>query len=238
MASNIMSEFIGMMILMYLGDGVVANHLLEANNAKGLGVLAIDLCWGAAVALPAMMFINYSGAYFNPAVTLAFAIRGMLPVSTAIIYIIAQIVGAGVGSMLVYFTFHAQFRATKDPGLVLNAFTTRAPVDNVAENIVSELIGTFFLIYGVFEIVTWDMTSYGKAAFIGLLVFGLATCMGGCTGASLNQARDLGPRIAHTIFPIVNKGSSEWWYGWRPVADQIAAAFVAVLVYDGVHAVM
>lgn len=235
MIRNIVSEFVGMLIILYIGDGVVSNHLLSKNNAKGLGVLAIDLGWFAAVALPAMMFINVSGAYLNPAVTLAFVLRGMLDIQTAVIYILAQIAGAFVGSYLVYLTFLAQFRGTEDQGIKLNCFTTRPAVYDVKANILTELIGTTFLIYGVFEIVNWDMSTYLKAFFIGFLVFGLAVCMGGPTGASINPARDLGPRIAHTIMPVCGKGSSEWHYGWRPVTGQFIASFVAVGLYNLIH---
>ena len=225
----------GTLLLIYIGDGVVANCILDGSNGKGLGITGIDVAWGIAVALPAFIFMDVSGAYFNPAVILGFLWRGMIPVSTALIFICADICGAFVGFYLVYLTFLQQFEATEDVVVKLNCFTTRPAIDGTVKNIISELIGTTFLVYFVMEIVNTDCSQLAKACLIGALVCGLAICMGGCTGASLNPARDLGPRIAHTIMPVTGKGSSEWNYGWRPVVGQIIASFLAAGLYMVLH---
>lgn len=232
---QILAEFVGSLLLIYIGDGVVANCILDGSNGKGLGTTGIDVAWGVAVALPAFIFMDVSGAYFNPAVILGFLWRGEILLTKALIFIVADILGMMIGSYLVYLTFLKQFQVTEDVGTKLNCFTTRPAIRDTWKNFLSELIGTTFLIYFVMEIVNTDCSQLAKACLIGTLVFGLAICMGGCTGASLNCARDLGPRLAHTILPVHKKGSSEWDYGWIPVAGQICASFVAAGLYMVVH---
>ncbi|MCI2061541.1 MAG: aquaporin family protein [Eubacteriaceae bacterium] len=236
MITKAIGEFVGTMILIYIGDGVVANNILDDNNAKGLGVLAIDIAWGVAVAIPAYIFMGVSGSFFNPAIVIAYMLRGTMPLSSALVYIPSEILGAFAGSALMYLTFLDQFKGTSDKGLKLNAFTTRPAKKHYFANFLTEFIGTSFLVFGVYEIVDLPSPYILKGCMIGALVFGLAVCMGGPTGASLNQARDLGPRLAHWILPVYEKGSSEWSYGWCPVLAQTCAAFAAFGFYTLIHA--
>lgn len=235
MIPKLLGEFLGTMMLIYLGDSVVANHNLKRNNAKGIGVLAIDLVWGAAVAIPAFIFMGVSGAFFNPAVVIGYLLRGSIDIVTAILYIIFEIMGAFAGSALMYVTFLDQFAGTEDQGVKLACFTTRPAYKHYIANFLTEFVGTFFLVYAVFEIVELPVANIIKANMIGMMVFGLAACMGGPTGASLNPARDIGPRIAHTVLPVAGKGSSEWDYGWCPPLAQICSAIAAFIVYSLVH---
>ena len=226
------AEFIGTMMLIILGDGVVANVTLNKSGMKGAGSIQITLAWGLAVMVPAFIFGAASGAHFNPALTLALAVDGSLAWGLVPGYIIAQFAGAIVGAVIVYLMFKDQFDATEDPGTKLGVFSTGPSIPNIPRNIFCEAIATFVLVFAIKGIAQVTGIAGGLSNF---LVFGIIVSigmsLGGLTGYALNPARDIGPRIAHALLPIKGKGSSNWGYAIVPLLGPILGALAAVGLY-------
>ena len=228
------AEFVGTLMLILLGDGVVANVTLNKSGMKGDGSIQITLAWGLAVLVPAFIFGAASGAHFNPALTIALAVNGGIAWSMVPGYIIAQILGAFVGACLVYILFKGQFDATEDPGTKLGVFSTGPSVKNTFLNILSELVGTFVLVFAILGIgqVQGIATGVDKLFVFGIIV-SIGMSLGGLTGYAINPARDLGPRIAHALLPIKGKGSSNFGYGLVvPIIGPILGGLLAILVYN------
>ena len=230
------AEFLGTMMLILLGDGVVANVNLNKSGMKGGGSIQITFAWGLAVMVPAFIFGAASGASFNPALTLALAIDGSFDWALVPGYIIAQFAGAFLGACFVYILFKDQFDATDNPGTKLGVFSTGPSVANMPLNILSEAIGTFVLVFAI-----KGLGNVPGAAEVGLdkfLVFGIIVSvgmsLGGLTGYAINPARDLGPRIAHAVLPIQGKGDSNWGYALVPVVGPVIGAIAAVLLYGAI----
>ena len=202
------AEFLGTMILIILGDGVVANVNLNKSGMKGGGTVQITIAWGLAVMLPACIFGAASGASFNPALTLALAVDGSFAWSMVPGYIVAQFAGAFVGAAVVYLLFKGQFDATEDQATKLGVFCTAPSIPNLGLNIFSEAVGTFIVSIGM--------------------------SLGGLTGYAINPARDLGPRLAHAVLPIKGKGSSNWGYGVVTLVGPVIGAVAAVLLYGAI----
>lgn len=226
------AEFLGTMMLILLGDGVVANVTLNKSGMKGAGSVQITLAWGLAVMVPAFIFGAASGAHFNPALTIALAVDKSLEWAMVPGYIIAQFAGAIVGACLVFILFKDQFDATDDPGTKLGVFSCGPSVPNMPLNFLAEVIATFVLVFSIKGI--------GQVAGIAagvdkLLVFGIiVSCgmsLGGLTGYAMNPARDIGPRIAHSFLPIKGKGDSNWPYAIVTLCGPIVGAIIAVLLY-------
>ena len=226
------AEFLGTLILVLLGDGVVANVNLNRSGMKGGGSIQITIAWGLAVMVPAFIFGAASGAHFNPAVTLALAIDGSLKWALVPGYILAQMLGAILGAMLVYVMFKDQFDATEDPGTKLGVFATGPAIPNLPRNTFCEAVATFVLVFAIKGMGNVEGINGAQG---NLLVFGITTSigmsLGGLTGYALNPARDLGPRIAHALLPIKGKGDSNWGYAWVPVVGPIIGAVLAALVF-------
>lgn len=224
------AEFLGTMILILLGDGVVANVNLNKSGMKGAGSIQITFAWGLAVMLPAFVFGAASGAHFNPALTIALAADGSMSWALVPGYIIAQFAGAFVGAILVYVLFKDQFDATEDAATKLGVFATSPSIPNTARNMISEIIGTFVLVFAIKGIPA-DV----PAGVSNLLVFGIIVSigmsLGGLTGYAINPARDLGPRLAHAVLPIKGKGSSNWGYGVVTLCGPVIGALLAVGLY-------
>lgn len=229
------AEFLGTMILILLGDGVVANVTLNKSGMKGAGSIQITFAWGLAVMIPACIFGAASGASFNPALTLALAIDGSFDWSFVPGYILAQFAGALIGACLVYILFKDQFDATEDPGTKLGVFSTAPSVPNIPLNILSEAVGTFVLVFAIKGIANVPGLSPGLDKFIvfGIIV-SIGMSLGGLTGYALNPARDIGLRIAHGLLPIKGKGGSRWGYAIVPFVGPILGAVVAVLLYGAI----
>ncbi len=229
------AEFLGTMMLILLGDGVVANVTLNKSGMKGAGSIQITFAWGLAVMIPAVIFGTASGASFNPALTLALAIDGSFSWSLVPGYIVAQFAGAFVGACLVYILFKDQFDATDNPGTKLGVFSTGPSVPNMPLNILSEAVGTFVLVFAIKGIGQIEGLSTGLDKFI---VFGIIVSvgmsLGGLTGYAINPARDLGPRLAHAVLPIKGKGDSNWGYAPVVIIGPVAGAIVAVLLYGAI----
>ena len=230
------AEIIGTALLILLGDGVVAAVLLAKSKAENSGWIVITFGWGMAVAMAVYAVGFFSGAHLNPAVTLGFWIHGTITGSQAIKYFIGEMIGAMVGAFLVYLTYYLHWRDTEDPGLKLAVFSTGPAVRNYAWNLVTEIIGTFVLVFGVLAIIgPWNAITSGLAPLlIGLLVFAIGLSLGGPTGYAINPARDLGPRIMHAILPIPGKGSSDWTYAWVPVLGPLIGGALAAIFFDAV----
>lgn len=231
------AELLGTMMLVLLGDGVVANVTLNKSGMKGAGSIQITLAWGLAVMVPAFIFGAASGAHFNPALTIALAIDGSLAWSLVPGYVIAQFVGAFIGACLVFVTFKSQFDETADAGTKLGVFSTSASVPNIPLNIFSEAIGTFVLVFAIKGV--GNVIGAGDVGLNNFLVFGIIVSvgmsLGGTTGYAINPARDLGPRLAHALLPIKGKGSSHWEYGLVvPLFGPLIGAIVAVALFAAI----
>lgn len=226
------AEFLGTMLLIVLGDGVVANVTLNKSGMKGAGSIQITIAWGLAVMVPAFIFGAASGAHFNPALTIALAVDGSLAWGLVPGYILSQFAGAFVGAIIVYLMFKDQFDATEDAGTKLGVFSTGPSIPNLPRNIFCEAVATFVLVFAI-----KGLGNVGglNGAQGNLLVFGLITSigmsLGGLTGYALNPARDIGPRIAHALLPIKGKGSSNWGYAIVPILGPIIGGLVAVLLF-------
>ena len=229
MLVRFLAEFFGTMLLIILGDGVVANVTLNKSGMKGAGSIQITLAWGLAVMVPAFIFGAASGASFNPALTIALAVDGSQPWAEVPVYIAAQFAGAIVGACIVYLMFQDQFDATDDPGTKLGVFSTGPSVPNIPRNIFCEAVATFVLVFAIKGIPPV------AAGISNLFVFGIIVSigmsLGGLTGYALNPARDIGPRIAHAFLPIKGKGDSNWGYAIVPIVGPIIGAVVAVLLF-------
>ena len=216
-------EFLGTMMLILLGDGVVANVTLNKSGMKGAGSIQITIAWGLAVMVPAFIFGKASGASFNPALTIALAAGGMFDWALVPGYVIAQILGGIVGGVLVYILFKDHFDATEDPGTKLGVFSTGPSIPNTGRNIVQEAIATFVLVFAICGLNQVPELNDGVGK---LLVFGIIVAIGMSLGG-------LGPRIAHAILPIKGKGSSNFKYGLIvPIFGPIIGGLLAVLLYN------
>ena len=224
------AEFLGTLLLILLGDGVVANVTLNKSGMKGAGPVQITLAWGLAVMVPAFIFGAASGAHFNPALTIALAADGSMPWSQVPGYIIAQFAGACVGACIVYAMFKGQFDATEDAGTKLGVFSTGASVPSKGRNIFCEAVATFVLVFAIKGIPAGTVAGVEKFMVFGIIV-SIGMSLGGLTGYALNPARDLGPRLAHSVLPIKGKGSSHWDYAVVPLTGPILGALAAVALY-------
>jgi glycerol uptake facilitator protein len=225
------SEVIGTAILILLGDGVVAAVLLAKSKAENSGWIVIVFGWGMAVAMAVYAVGRFDGAHLNPAVTLGLAVIGATQWSDVPQYLAGEFVGAFIGALLVYAHYSHHFKETEDPGLKLAVFSTGPAIRNHALNLVSEIIGTFVLVFGVVAITAAGNKLSGGLAplLIGFLVFAIGLSLGGPTGYAINPARDLGPRIIHAILPIPGKGSSDWSYAWVPVVGPIVGGILGAV---------
>jgi glycerol uptake facilitator protein len=230
MGQRFIAEIIGTMILILLGDGVVANVVLGKTKGNGSGWIVITFGWAMAVFVGAFSVAAISGAHLNPAVTIGLAVTNQLPFEEVPVYIIAQFIGAFIGAVLVFVHYYPHFAETEDPGLKLAVFSTGPAIRNVGLNLVSEIIGTFMLIFGILLVANGNFQGLGPLP-VALLVLGIGLSLGGSTGYAINPARDLGPRIAHFLLPIPGKGDSDWGYSWIPVVGPVIGAVIAAVIY-------
>lgn len=230
-----LSELIGTAILILLGDGVVANVLLNRSGMKGAGPVQITFGWGFAVMLPAFVFGVSSGAHFNPALTLALAADGSVAWNLVPVYLAGQMLGAFVGAALVWALFYDHFKATEDAALKRACFCTAPSIPNAPRNFLSEFVGTFLLVFTIKGIAQVTGCAGGLSyVFVFGIIVSLGMSLGGLTGYAINPARDLGPRLAHQLLPVPGKGPSNWGYAWIPVVAPIAGALAAVALYAAI----
>lgn len=227
------SELIGTALLILLGNGVVANVVLNKTKGNSSGWIVITFGWAIAVFVGVFVAAKTSGAHLNPAVSVAFAYLDKISVSSLPLYFAGQILGAITGSFLVWLTYRQHFTSTDDAGAKLACFATGPAIRNPVQNLVTEIIGTFVLVFAVLYIAA-PSASLGAldALPVALLVLGIGLSLGGPTGYAINPARDLGPRIMHALLPIDNKGSSDWNYSWIPVAGPIIGALLAAMLFS------
>jgi glycerol uptake facilitator protein len=237
--SPFMAELIGTMLLILLGDGVVANVLLNDTKGNNSGWMVITTAWGLAVFVGITVAGPYSGAHLNPAVTIGLAIAGKFAWVSVLPYIAAQMIGACIGAFLVWLMYYDHFQRTNDPGFVLACFCTGPALRNYVSNIASEIIGSFVLIFVVFYVTKGEIlptkTPIGLGSVgaipVAFLVWVIGLSLGGTTGYAINPARDLGPRIMHAILPVKSKGSSDWAYSWIPILGPIIGGAIAAFLY-------
>jgi glycerol uptake facilitator protein len=237
--SDFTAELLGTMFLILLGTGVVANVVLKGTKGNNAGWMVVTTGWALAVFVGVVVAAPYSGAHLNPAVTLGLAIAGKFPWSKVVLYIVAQMIGAVIGSMLMWLVYKDHFNATTDPDAQLAVFSTGPAIKNRVFNLLSEIVGTFVLVFVVFYFTNAEIVE--EASPIGLgslgalpvafLVWGIGLSLGGTTGYAINPARDLGPRIAHAILPIKQKGSSDWKYAWIPIFGPLIGGAIAGLLF-------
>ncbi|EOU1920718.1 aquaporin family protein [Clostridium perfringens] len=229
--ASLLAELIGTMLLIILGDGVVANVVLKKTKGNSSGWIVITTGWALAVAIPAAIFTSVSGALFNPALTIALAIVGQFTWSQVIPYIIAQLLGAFLGAVVVYITYYNHFEETEDQNSKLGVFCTIPEIEDHKINLLTEFIGTFVLTFAVLGIGAQNIDYGVKVIIIGCLIWAIGLSLGGPTGYAINPARDFGPRLAHFLLPIPRKGSSKWEYAWIPIVAPIIGAICGALVY-------
>ena len=237
-----LAEFIGTSILLLLGAGVVANVSLKKTNAENQDSwILITSAWGFAVFVAVFISTQYSGAHLNPAVTIGLAVAKKFSWSLVPQYLIAQLTGAMFGSWLAYLTYIDHYRETKDEDTVRSTFCTGPSIKNYKNNLFSEVIGTFVLVFGVLFIVGpninidgYNVENFGLGSLdalpVGILVWVIGLALGGTTGYAINPARDLGPRIVHQLIPRKNK-KTEWDYSWIPVIGPSIGGVIAGLIY-------
>lgn len=234
-----LAEFFGTTLLLLLGNGVVANVILSKTKGNGSGWIAITTAWALAVFVGVVVSGPYSGAHLNPAVTLGFAIAGKFEWALVPSYMLAQILGAMTGSLLVWLKYIDHFKATEDKGLKLAAFSTGPAIRNTFSNLFSEIIGSFVLLFVIFHITSAEIIDTKTPVGLGsigaipvmFLIWAIGLSLGGTTGYAINPVRDLGPRIMHSILPVKDKGSSDWAYSWIPVVGPMIGASLAALLY-------
>ncbi|CAZ97061.1 MULTISPECIES: MIP/aquaporin family protein [Zobellia] len=230
-------EFIGTALLILIGNGVVANLVLKGTKGPDTGWTGISLAWGIAVFIGVYVSADVSHAHINPAVTLALAVAGKFSWQLVPGYMLAQILGAMMGNFMVWLSYKKHYDATEDQGAILATFCTAPAIRSPFWNFVTEAIGTFVLVFGVFFIAGGtfgdEPISLGSldALPVALLVMGIGFGLGGPTGYAINPARDFGPRLLHAILPLKGKGSSDWGYAWIPIVAPLCGAVVAALTY-------
>ncbi|MDZ7754785.1 MAG: MIP/aquaporin family protein [Rhodohalobacter sp.] len=253
MMSPIIAEIIGTAILILFGGGVVANVVLNKTKGNDSGWIVISWGWAMGVFVAVYAMGQFSGAHINPAVTFGLAVAGLFEWGMVFPYIIAQTLGGFIGGVLVWLAYKDHFAATENEAVKLAIFSTGPEIRNYPSNVMTEVIGTFILVFGVLYLsspgfigmngemlstITIDGKEVGfglgalSALPVGLLVLGIGLSLGGPTGYAINPARDLGPRIAHALLPFPHKGSSDWAYSWVPIVGPLIGAALAAGLYQ------
>jgi len=230
MGKDILFEFIGTAMLLLFGVGVCANVSLKQTKGNKGGWIVITVGWGLAVFVAAFISAPFSGAHLNPAVTVGMAIAGTFE-GNIIGYIVAQLLGAMLGACLAFIMYKPHYDAEENPDVKLGTFCTAPAIKSTFYNFMSEVIGTFALIFAVLMVAGAEIAG---PLPVGLLVVAIGMALGGTTGYAINPARDLGPRIAHFLLPIKNKRDSNWSYSWIPVVAPMVGAVLAALLYIAV----
>ncbi len=235
MGSQFLGEILGTMTLILLGNGVVAAVLLNKSKAQNSGWIVITAGWALAV-LAGVFVAAATGspqADLNPAVTVAKMVMGGTTPNDGLIRIVGEFIGAFLGAVLVFLTYYLHWEETADAGLKLACHSTGPAIRSPFWNLLTEIVGTFVLVFVIFCIFSKLGATAGNPApgvgpyLVAMLVWGIGLSLGGPTGYAINPARDLGPRIAHTILPIHGKGGSDWGYAWIPVVGPIIGGVIA-----------
>lgn len=233
--SPFLAELLGTMFMILLGNAVVANVVLKGTKGHNGGWMVITTAWALAVFIGVVIAGPYSGAHLNPAVSIGLAFAGKFSWTAVPLYIAAQFLGAMLGAFLVWLFYRDFYKGTPDQGAKQATFCTAPAIANTSSNLISEIIGTFVLIFVIFHFTNADMglnkTPIGLGSIgaipVTFLVWVIGLSLGGTTGYAINPARDLGPRIVHALLPIPDKGSSNWSYAWIPVAGPLIGCALA-----------
>jgi glycerol uptake facilitator protein len=242
---NFLAELLGTMLLVVLGDGVVANVVLNKTKGQNSGWIVITVGWAVAVAMAVYAVGRVSGAHLNPAVTIALAATGSFSWAEVPSYIAAQMLGAFVGAVVVWLAYLPHWSATPNPGDKLAVFSTGPAMRAPVPNLITESIGTAVLLFGILAIaanaqtlskpgdvdLTFVFSRGLQPLLVGVLVLGIGVSLGGPTGYAINPARDLGPRLAHAVLPIPGKGGSDWEYAWIPIVGPIIGGIAGAGLY-------
>lgn len=240
--NEIIAEFIGTLLLILLGNGVVANVVLTGTKGNNGGWIVISLGWGLGVFVGVAVAGPVSGAHINPAVTLGLAVSGLFEWARVVPFMLAQLMGAMAGAFLVWLFYRDHFNVTRDPGSILASYATSPAIRRTSSNLISEVIGTFVLVFVILYIAEPGLELPGAqpakiglgtlgALPVSLLVTAIGLSLGGTTGYAINPARDLGPRIMHAVLPMKFKGASDWSYAMVPVAGPVAGATLAASLF-------
>ncbi len=234
-----LAELIGTMLLVLLGDGVVANVVLGKTKGHNSGWIVITTGWAMAVTIGVYCSSAVSGAHLNPAVTLGMLAIGRFDAALVPGYLAAQMAGAFLGAVLVWLAYLPHWRETKDAGAKLGVFATGPALRQPVANLITEIIGTMVLVIGVLAILSPENLVPGSGfdkgfapVLVGVLVWSIGLSLGGPTGYAINPARDLGPRLAHSLLPIPGKGHSDWNYAWIPVVGPVIGGVLGALLYQ------
>lgn len=232
------AELIGTMILILLGNGVVANVILKGTKGNSGGWMAITTGWALAVYVGVVIATPYSGAHLNPAVSVSLAIAGKFPWSQVGYYILAQLIGSIIGATIVWVVYRDHFNTTNDANTEMAVFCTSPAIHNRVFNLLSEIVGTFVLVFVIFYFTSAQMgesqTPIGLGSLgaipVAFLVWSIGLSLGGTTGYAINPARDFGPRLAHAVLPL-RKKCSNWGYAWIPIIGPFIGGAAAALLF-------
>lgn len=232
-----LAEFLGTLVLILMGDGVCACASLEKSKGKGAGWVVITMAWGFAVMCGVFIAGPYSGAHLNPALTLALAVTGSFSWASVPGYVLAQMAGGFCGAVLVWLFYKDHYDATDDPDVKLGTFCTMPAIRNTWRNLLCEFIGTWVLVFCILMFATpGDTPDIGLGSLgaipVTFLIMSIGMSLGGATGYAINPARDLAPRIAHSLLPFKStKRDSGWSYAWIPVVGPLCGAVAAALCF-------
>lgn len=229
--STFIAELVGTMILILFGGGVVAGSVLKKSKSEDSGWIVITIAWGLGVAMAAYAVGGVSGAHLNPALTIGLATIGDFPWADVPLYILAQVLGAILGAVLVYFSYLPHWKETKDADAKMAVFCTSPAIRQPFSNLVVEIIGTFALVLGILAIGANTLSDGLNPLIVGALIIVIGMSLGGPTGYAINPARDLGPRIAHFFLPIPDKRDSDWTYAWVPIVGPVLGGIFGGLFY-------
>lgn len=229
------AEVLGTMLLVLLGDGVVAGVLLNKSKAQNAGWMVVTTGWAMGVVVGVYAVGRISGAHINPAVTLGLAIAGKFPWAEVPRYIAAQFIGAFLGAVLVWLAYLPHWAETENKTSKLAVFSTVPAIRRYPANLITEIVGTFVLVLGVLAIAANSAPAQSGLTplLVGFLVWAIGLSLGAPTGYAINPARDLAPRIAHALLPIPGKGDSDWGYAWIPVVGPAVGGIIGAVVYIG-----
>ncbi len=238
--SEFTAELIGTMFVILLGNGVVANVVLKGTKGNNAGWMVITTGWALAVFVGVVIAAPFSGAHLNPAVTIGLALAGKFSWAKVGSYILAQLIGAMLGSFLVWVVYIDHFRCTEDQDTLLAVFSTSPAIKNLLFNLLSEIVGTFVLVFVIFYFTGAEISNSKSPIGMGslgaipvaFLVWAIGLSLGGTTGYAINPVRDFGPRIVHALLPIKQKSSSNWKYAWVPIMGPFIGAVIAAIIFS------
>ena len=229
--NDFLAELTGTMLLILLGDGVVAGTLLRGSKSEGAGWIVVTIGWALAVTFAVYAAGPISGGHLNPAVTVALAVVGEFAWDRVPIYVVAQFLGAFLGACLVWLHYLPHWKPTADPGLKLAVFCTAPAIRDTPANFFSEALGSFVLLFGLTALGAHQFAEGMGPLAVGALVLAIGLSLGATTGYAINPARDLGPRLAHQLLPIAGKGGSDWRYAWIPVVAPVVGGVLGAVAH-------